>query len=370
MFADCCILTIQRRPVSDDHGWLKSTLATTGDFSQFYIGASLARTGAEYDIDRVLRLQQEVLGGYMPHVMPSRLPFYYGLLRPLSSFSFSSAHHIWLALAFLAAVSAMILLSFSQGEAAIAASLWSTPLFFATAGGQDVGFLYLVLAGGLWLRQSGRPASAGLLLSLLWIKFHLFLLLPILFLIKREFRLLAGALWGSAALLGVCFALAGRHWPANYAALLLNPILSPGAEIMPNLHGVASRIWDPAVAETILTVLAIVCAILVIARSQFEISLAAALLGGILISRHSYTSDCAVLVPAFLAVWRYGGSPAREIALICLIPFPYWLSETVHYGWIPGVLFLLILLALAHATPIRAGVRVPSVGTELLDPAQ
>jgi hypothetical protein len=336
-----------------------------GDFTQFYIGACLAGTDLQYDRDHVQRMQRAVTGVIQPHLMPSRLPFYYGLLRPLCSLSYLSAHRVWLVFITLAAVSAIILLSFTQGKAVVVASLWSLPLFISTMTGQDVGLVYLVLAGGLWLRKSGRPWSAGLVLSLLWIKFHLFLLLPILFVIKREFRLLAGALFGSAALLAACFALAGKQWPAKYAGLLLDPVLSPGPEVMPNLQGAASRFPDSAVIETLLTILVIAITILVIARSRFAISFAAALLGSLLISRHAYVADCAVLIPGLVAIRDDRDSSAREIALICLLPFPYWLAETLHYGWILAILFLVTLVALMRRTLIRAAAKVAATETAL-----
>ena len=317
-----------------------------GDFTQFYVGACLAGTGAEYDSGTVLRLQERVTGVVQPHLLPSRLPFYYGLLRPLCSLSYLSAHRVWLTLVSIAAAIAIALLSLSQGEAAVVASLWSAPLFMSIVGGQDDSFLYLVLAAGLWLRQSGRPLSAGAMLSLLWIKFHLFLLLPALFVIKREFRLVAGALLGSAALLSACFAVAGRHWPASYAALLLNPVLSPGPEIMPNLHGLASHFAASTAVETLLAILVAASTVLVITRSGFAISFGAALLGSILISHHAYPADCLVLVPGLVEIWRHGSSPSREIALICLLPIPYWFSGILDYGWLPAILFVSALIAL------------------------
>jgi hypothetical protein len=323
-------------------------LAHFGDFTHFYIGACLAGTEAEYDASAVLRLQQSVTGIVQPHLLPTRLPFYYRLLRPLCGLSYLSAHRIWMILLVTTAVAGIGLLSLTQGAAAVAASLWSAPLFLSLVGGQDDTILYLVLAAGLWLRQAGRPRSAGVVLSLLWIKFHLFLLLPVLFVVKREYRLLAGAAFGSALLLGACFAVAGIHWPARYAALLLNPVISPGGDLMPNLHGVALHFAGSAAIEAALAILVVAAAVWVMARTGFALAFGAALLGGILVSHHAYPADCVFLVPGLVDIWRQGRSPAREIALICLLPIPYWFAEFLGYGWLPATLLLAALIALAR----------------------
>jgi hypothetical protein len=328
-----------------------------GDFTGFYVPACMAGSDAQYDQASVLRVQQNITGTVQPHLMPTRLPFYYALIRPLCAMSYVSAHRVWVLVMVLAALSAIALLSLAQGRVAIVASLASAPLFLSILGSQDVALLYLVLAAGLWLRKTGRPLSAGFVLSLLLIKFHLFLLLPVLFLVKREFRLLAGAVSGSLLLLGACFAVDGRDWPRRYASLVLNPVLGPGAESMPNLHGLA--LWftsagftSATAVETVLTVPVVAAAMWVIVRARFPLAFGAALLGGLLISRHAYTADCAVVVPAVIAIWQNASAPARQIAFICLLPFAYWLAGILNYGWVPAILFTALLLAL---TRIRSG---------------
>jgi hypothetical protein len=327
---------------------------TAGDFPQFYIGARLAGTPAEYDIGGVLQDQRQVLGATRPGLMPSRLPFYYMLLRPLSRLPFSSAYTVWLVAMFSAAVSAIVLMTLAEGNAAIAVSLWSAPLFLATCAAQDVGLVYLVLAGGLLLRKCGRCVAAGLVLSLLSIKFNLFLLLPIPFLVKREFRLLGGAAAGLGVLTAISFAGAGQSWPVEYVRLVLNPVVSPGPTVMPNLHGAVSRFSNSALLEALLTVFIAALVFVVARRSQFSIALAAGLFGSILVSRHAYSGDCAVLIPAFLAVFRFGRSPAGQIAMICMTPFPYFLEDELDLGWIPAGLFLLIVVTLSFNAIVGA----------------
>lgn len=326
---------------------LKSGLRGAGDFPGFYIGARLLPMRVQYDIGRVLQTQQEVIGTIRPKLMAVRLPFYYALMRPLAKLSYLRAHAVWLVILIVAAVLAPMLFPIADRTALIAATLGSLPLLLATIRGQDISLVYLILAGGLWLRESARPFFAGLLLALLSIKFHLFLLLPVLFLLRREFRLLVGALAGLTVLLGASFAVAGAGWPSAYVKLVTNPLISPGPEVMPNLHGAVSRLLDAGPLEVTLSVLTVGAVVAVMARSEFAISLAAALIGSFLISYHAYVQDCAILIPALLAIFRQAASPARELAWICLLPLPYVFLNIQSLGWIPGVLFLSVLFALA-----------------------
>lgn len=352
----CCINCLIVGPTT-----LRSALRGAGDFPGFYIGARLLPMRVQYDIDRVLQTQRKVIGVIRPKLMAVRLPFYYALLSPLARLSYLRAHAIWLVILTAAAAFATMLFPFGGRPALVAASLGSLPLLIATIRGQDIALVYLILAGGLWLRQSGRPLSAGLLLALLSIKFHLFLLLPVLFLVRREFRLLAGALVGLIALLGASFAAGGKDWPVAYVRLVTNPLVSPGPEVMPNLHGAVSRLPHSGPLEVMLSILAAGVAIAVIARSEFAISLAAALIGSFLISYHAYVQDCAVLVPALLVIFQKAASPARELALICLTPLPYVFLNIQSMGWIPGILFVSALFfldggifKLSSAKPQRA----------------
>ena len=105
--------------------------------------------------------------------------------------------------------------------------------------GAVMGLLWISIA--LRIRHS-RPFLTGLVLALCAAKFHLF---PPLLLWRH--RLWQGLVAGAAALLAISFAVAGRHWPLEYAA------------IMSNLHG-------------------------------------------LLVSRHAYMQDCALLLPALLIV--------------------------------------------------------------------
>src|SRR6185437_4648306 len=90
-----------------------------------------------------------------------------------------------------------------------------------------------------------------LILSLCLIKFHLFLLLPVLFLGRREWRLMSGFALGATSLLVVSFA-AGLTWPQSYISLNL-PAVNEDSRLMPNLHGLSAHFPRPVFVEFFLS---------------------------------------------------------------------------------------------------------------------
>jgi len=227
---------------------------------------------------------------------------------------------------------------------------WSLPLLWSLAAGQDVTFLLLILAGGLWAFERQKYFLAGLVLSLCAIKFHLFLLVPLLMfgeqgLRKGTRRTAAGISLGLTALLAVSFAAAGRDWPGKYVSTILNPAVSQGVETMPNLHGLAANFPRLPFLEVFLSLLVIAMVWRVVRRSSFEVGLAAVLVGGLLLSRHSYLWDCAILIPALFAFIRTpSGFAVRWCAFVLLSPLPY-IFLFIRSATIPVTLFLLLLVA-------------------------
>jgi len=214
--------------------------------------------------------------------------------------------------------------------------------------GQDVSFLALLLAIGLLLRKRDHEFAAGMVFSLLSIKLHLFLLSPLLLCLKREFRILLGIAAGGILLVAANFAWAGPNWVARNWQAMMSPVKSPAAEIMPNLHGLDMFLGGTGIAEVILIIL-VVAAVWVVVRSfDFEIALAACLIGCLLVSHHSYAQDAAILIPAFLAILARNIPIAGVLALACLTPIVYLLELTPRLGFVTPLLFTATLFALAR----------------------
>ncbi len=260
-----------------------------GDYCQFYIGSRLGAN--RYDSGLVFEQQKIIIGEIKPDMLPNRLPFYYAILSPLSKLPYKSAHTVWLVLQTIAAVAATMLLW--KGNCSFAMGL--SPAFVSICVGQDSAFLLLVIAASLRLYSSGRPFWAGAVASLMSIKYHLFVLVPLAFL--GETALLWGAFAGGTFLIAMCFLSDGPAWPARYLHLLTGPGMNPGPEVMPNLHGLFYRShWMEWSA-----VLLVLVATFSIAKSRRKESFSVALVGSFLISMHAYFADLVVLVPALVS---------------------------------------------------------------------
>jgi hypothetical protein len=316
------------------------------DFQVFYIGGKLAGDPGLYDSNRAIAVDRQLFGESNPHRIPSRLPFYYAMLSPLGRLSYRAAVFVWVGGLLLASVLFVALYPCADRTILAITCCWSLPLVFSLAQGTDIALVLLTLGAALNVFYGRKPFLAGLLLSFCLIKFNLFLLLPVLVLQKRAWRLAAGLLSGSVLLLLISFAVAGWGWPRAYASMLLNPNVSPGSAVMPNLHGLAADFHLSATVELVLSLLVAGLVYLVNRRAPFELALAATLLGGILLSRHAYVHDCAILIPGLLALLRSRDHfLIQACALTLLVPFQYALS--LEQGAITAALVLLLIAALA-----------------------
>ncbi|MEK7996005.1 MAG: glycosyltransferase 87 family protein, partial [Planctomycetota bacterium] len=318
------------------------------DFLSFYSGARLMGTAEQYNPARYRELQLAVSGWEGDAWQFIRLPFYAVLLRPLGHLPYPSAYRLWQFLA-VAAVVAFVLLWPATGRAmTLAACCWSYPLSAAFANGQDVGWLLLLVT--LALRAAAtRPMLAGAIFALCGIKFHLFLLLPLALAAQRRWRMMAGLLAAGAALLALSFAVAGPDWPAQYAHTILNARVSPAQTKMPNLHGLVSGWPQPLVWSALLSLATAAAVWLAARRAGFEIGLAAALAGGLLVSQHAYVADCALLIPALLIVLAHGRAGwLRYLALALLAPPAYYLLTSGHpAGWVAPVAIMILVGGMA-----------------------
>ncbi len=160
-----------------------------------------------------------------------RPPVYATLLKPLAWMSPENAR-IAFVLVNVAAISVAAWLLWPS-PFSVPVSLLFLPLVANFRSGQDMPFFVLALAVASRLLEK-RPVLAGMALSLLGLKFHLLLLLPLYFLVRRAWRMAAGFCAGGAALVASCFALYGAEWPRLYYDLvMLNEMSQPNGYWLP-----------------------------------------------------------------------------------------------------------------------------------------
>jgi hypothetical protein len=102
-----------------------------------------------------------------------------------------------------------------------------------------------------------------------------------------------------------------------------------------------------------MTVIAIVWCI--VRRARFDVALAATLLGSILLTRHAYLQDCAILAGSLVTLFeQFSSSLVRNCALVLLLPLAY-VFILIGEGGVVAAWFLLLLGAVGFA--VRQGIK-------------
>ena len=301
------------------YGVRDRALAGANDFIPLYVAAQTIGTGGLYAVEPYLEFQVERFGIAGESLRFTRLPFYAVLLAPLRLLDYPAAYGLW-SLLRLAAVVAFVLLwtgARSKADTLLFVSL-SLPIYVSLITGQDTLLLLPLIAMTLRYERT-RPFASGFALSLCAIKFHLFTLAPVLLLAQRRWDIGKGFLAGGGVLLVLSFLGGGWTWPASYLGTLLDGRVHPETEKMPNLHGLEM----PMPVELAVCALIAATAWFAMRRLPFDVGLATALTGGLLLSYHCYMMDTVILVPALMIVLlRAETDWLRLTSVIFLSPLP------------------------------------------------
>jgi hypothetical protein len=253
---------------------------------------------------------------------------------------------MWLGLMLLAAVLSILIWPFSRTRLAIFLCC-SYPFVADLIIKQDLPFIVLIFAATERFRTGGRPLLAGAVLALALMKWHFIILIPLVLLIRREIRLLAGFAAGSAALLAISFADAGLGWPLAYMKVLRGEMRfgTPGEWV--TLHSLALHYNAGVMVEVLasLAIVAVVCIVLWQTRS-FEYCFATALVGGFLLCRHACIWDSTILLPSL--TWLSSRTSLVGTAAVALLLPPISILPRGEAAWMIAVLligFLAMLLA-------------------------
>jgi hypothetical protein len=324
---------------------------TTNEFISFYAGARFAGTPYLYDKARVYQEQIRAVGGYGDPFLFGRLPFYAALLSPLSRLPYPVAYQVWQAVMFGALLGFIWAFPVVNRRMTLLACCWSLPLLIVFTFAQDVTLMLLIVALALRYREKS-PILTGLVMSLFAIKVHLFLLLPLLFLGQRLWKMAAGFSLGAVALTGLSFATAGVHWPTQMASVIFLPTTLPKQYLMPNFRGLLQPFTDQFLPELCLDLIVAALVWLVVRRAGFEFGMAAVISGSLLVSHHAGPQDCAMLIPVSLIVaTRATSTGMNSLCLLLLTPVPY---AFLTFGGIPGSIAKGLFAAILCATVAQA----------------
>jgi len=286
----------------------------------------------------------------------TRMPFHAVLAKPFSLLSFKTGYMMWQLMQILWMV-AFLLLWPVGGHALNGLVLsYSFPLFITLSIGQDVPLLLLLIALLARFHNSGRHFLAGLLFSLCLIKFHLFLLLPVVLLARRLLRILAGMSAGGVLLLLIATVADGPDWPRRYWAMLHTPGAQWHLEVMPSFYGLI-RNWRFAVPVEIAFAVLIAAAVFYVSRrSHFETALAAMLTGSVLVSHRPYIQDTLILIPACLILLSSAyPRTVKYAAVVLLVPFTWmlFLVKVPPFNAVPQAAMLAIVGGLVYSAMYR-----------------
>lgn len=343
---------------------MELTLNGRNDFAPFYGGAQLLESGQLYDREALMERERQLIGVFSDQHGYIRLPFHAAFVWPLTLLPYMTAYSIWEAALILSWIAFMLLWRPPGGSMNVLLASMSFPVFAAIANGQDTVFLLLILGGMMLLYRRDRKFLAGAIYSLCAIKFHLFLLTPLLIFGNREWRFARGFLSGGGVLAAISFAVAGWRWPIEFLESAVNPEFSPKTAGMTNLHGVMLNLPGGWALE-IVVALAVVAAVWVVCRRMsFEYGLAATLIGGYVLSIHSYLPDFAITLPAVAILITISTRKSlRTLAFLLAVP-PVHLLFFAGYPASAGVVTVLLAVI---GLMLREALEADSVQEEATD---
>jgi Glycosyltransferase family 87 len=340
-------------------GYLQRDRFLTGqnDFLQLYAGTKLVGTPELYDPAASRRVHRESVGAELESVYYSRPPFYAFLVKPLASMPYLTAYWVFEAISFAAFAVFLAMFLPACRELLLFSSL-CLPLLSNFLAGQDVTLPLVFASAAIFAMRGGRDFLAGILFALCAVKPHLFVLVPLVLVIHRRWRVLAGGAVGGATLVAISFLAAGRHWPEQYLALLRNPELHPGAEHMPNLRGLVFGLTGgehPALQWTLIAMVAALVCYIAWRTADLELALAFSIAGGLLAGYHAYLQDCLLLLLVFaLVISKSKSKLLRSIIALAVLP-PVFLFLLAGQPYNVAVPLMLLVFLGAGAWEARDG---------------
>lgn len=303
----------------------KRAVSGENDFLQLYAGARLVGTPQLYDYKAHEQIHIEVTEAhtYYPSIYFTRLPYYALILSPLAKLPYKTAYLIWQSISFLAVFSFILLYTREWPETLVLASL-SVPLLINFTNGQDVGISAALVGFAFLLIRRGHDFAAGLLLSLCSIKVHLFILVPLVLLFHRRWRILQGGLAGGAILWGLSVAAAGFDWPKAFAGMATFPGIHLSPERMPTFRNWVFLLMgeENVPVEMIFNAAgAALVAYLVWKIRRLEVAFGVALVGGLLVAHHAYSQDPLLLLVAAV-LFAVGGASKQLLTATIIVGLP------------------------------------------------
>ena len=177
-------------------------------------------------------LQSKIEFGLAPEIpvfTPFPRPAFSALAYiPLTWMPLKAAFAVWVALGVMVALAIWYWAFRRFGPEALVYCSLFVPLGFGIAHGQDNAFVAALLLWTYLAAERDRKVLWGLLLAALLGKFHLFLLIPAVLVLRREWRILGGYVPGALTAIVVSVLITS---PRSYLAFLRNPSFRPSTRL-------------------------------------------------------------------------------------------------------------------------------------------
>ncbi len=340
------------------------------DFLQFYVGGSFVREGRLQDFYDVraqyARAQAIVPDSRDTLYMPIQSPQTALAFAPVSALPYGVAVGVWLTVIALLYLTACWLIG-RRCEAlrpyrmeVIAGAVAFPGLFSTVLHGQTSAVALLAVTAALIALGRDRRIAAGLALGCLLFKPHWLAATIAVFVVAREWRVVAGALASAVAQFGVTYAAAGAAAMNGYWTILLS-VQRIGDLLEPRPGDSLKsffKVFVPSGPAALVLYVAASCGVLAITArvwrsdARFELRASAVVIATILISPHAFAYDLILLAPVYLLLAN-------------------WLAEappdprTRVAAWSLSALFVAPLLAAVPA-PIRLQFSVTAMAALLV----
>jgi hypothetical protein len=333
------------------------------DFLNLYTGATLAHQGdfaRLHDADRQLAVERSLVPD-LPWLVPFvRPPVYAALLSPLAMLSLKHAFWTWVAIQIAILMLCWAWAAWKFGPNGLMWAAMFLPAAYGIANGQDCALMLLLMIAAYELAERESLAAAGFAIGLALFKFHLLLLFPVLMIVSRRWRMLAGYLAAAGIEIALSLLLGGWRGMVAYAKLLERKDLerlSPSPEMMSNIHAIPANLGLHSAALSL--VLAGVVAGLTV-YAAFDAPwwrwFGAAIAGSLLMVPHVYGYDAAVLLlPILLAMFK-GAKVTRYAAGAIALPCAFWLPAAgAPWAMGPALAISAFLISVARERVEKTG---------------
>ena len=344
------------------------------DFALSYVAAHIVHAGIGqrlYDANLQIQLRDSMFQHPSPLYF-EHPPFEALILSPLAAVSFRTAYLLW-GLLNAAVVMGLIVhlrphLRWPSEDIGYLA-LWPlfAPIVVTLYQGQSS---ILVLAGfalAFVQLKKGRPFSAGVAFVLTLFKFQFAVPMAIIFLLRRQWRLLAGFASSGAVLVLASLVAVGRGGILDYIRFLTrisgNPQnVSYGSAIdMPTLHGLLYAVLGSRLNGLGLNVVVALASLALLmwtawnwksspSAAHFDLVFSAAIAASLLSGSHMFTQDFSPLLLAMLLSGAHLSKLLRTPRVILVVSLVVFWSFPVYFLFVKWhCMFVMAIAMLAFA---------------------